>query len=546
MRSKMYLDTNEFAKEVDNLKVYGGSFTEMDAEKLNYTRLLKPRLRLRYPENIARRIYFETRGMGETPIGPLEPDGQQWDIACELHQSLFRYDNYIAYCQTPHPFSRADNRYKGLLESAEELPFANKETFTIDVSSDKYPVLKSRSHVQHYYSSWQVPLAAEVADSGMHYCLNWHIDSVTDKMVQVAFEKGKIPNVPTTRSIVFAHAIKEFKKHQSVLDAATTLEEKSSIHCHLLHKYKGSRFTPTADDILLQQKFDAQTASECAKEFNISAVSLVDAIRYFLDRWLHWSRNSRPSFCAAYENLVSIAIKLSMHFLREDYTSIKFRLESDSAHRVSILDEMWPDWLAENKEKTLLTLREALKDFPHVIESDLVKFAEFVSQNGLETFFWRLSSFEEHALRGNAFWTSGMSAEIQGMAVVVEHLSRRLMQLNFAPKLKDDNDLLKQFKRIFGSNSVIVSMLKNNAVTKPAVGAKGSTSDWLLLRSHLASLRSQGKDAAIVADLLTARYVRGAVHYKFPEVEQFESSEIFVSLMRASFFCFFECKQKEN
>lgn len=546
MRIQMFLKAKDFAKEVGNLKVNFGWFTERDAETLTFTKLLFPRIRLRYPENIARRIYFENCDEEEIPVGLLEPNGTKWEIACELNNALHKYSNYLVYGSIPHPFTRTDGRYEEFVVQAGKLPFESKEASKIDVSSDRHLVLRDNSHLEFYYSTWQVLLAAEVMHSGLHLTLNWHSESITAEAIRDAMSEAKLPDVPTARSISFAHALKEFKKHEVVLDAATTLREKSDIEYMLLHKTKSGRFTPTPEEHQQQLSFEIQTAKECASDFLVGADSLVDAIRYLLERWLHWNHIDRPSVCIAYEKIISISVKFAMLSLDEKFSVIKQRIEPDGAHRNSILDKIWPDWLADNKVKTMLTLRGSLEKFPDVGESNLVRFAEFIEQNGLETFFWRLSSFEDHALRGNAFWISGMRADIQGLAIVVEHVARSVIHTMAGARFIVKDDTLDQFKHIFRGNSAIIRMLKDNAITRPARSAKGATSDWELMRQLLSDLRSRGAESAMVADLVIARYVRGAAHYTFPDVGHREMEDIFVALMRAAFFCFNETTKAKN
>jgi hypothetical protein len=55
-------------------------------------------------------------------------------------------------------------------------------------------------------------------------------------------------------------------------------------------------------------------------------------------------------------------------------------------------------------------------------EADVDAFASFLPKEGLEAFFWRLKSFEDHVFRGNEFALEGMKSDLQGMAVAVEHV----------------------------------------------------------------------------------------------------------------------------
>jgi hypothetical protein len=540
---KMYMEASEFAREVDKLKVYPNHFRESDAEKLAYVRLILARFRLRYPDNIARRIYFESRTPKATTVGVLEPDGTRWEIACELHHSLHKYDNYIVYGRSPHPFVSNDGRFKEFVKSATDLPFETKRSLSIDVSHEAQTGIWDSSHVKFYYSSWQVLLAAETAQSGLHCMLNWHDDAITSEMMHKALKDGKLPDVPIVKSMEFAHELKEFEKLVPVLDAVTTFGEKCDIEYFLVHKSKSGRFLQTEEESVLLHALHKRIATECAADFAVGEDNLIPLIRYLMERWLNWNRRSNELVCNAYKQQLARTIEFAKLVLNLEFSAIKEVVEVNGVHRISILDEIWPDWLVAKRKKTLATLKVSLKEFGQIDEKVLNDFADFISDNGLESFFWQLNSFEEHALRGNNFRDSGMHSAIQGMAIVVEHVARCLTKSVEGASVRGKDDLLVHYKVIFKRTAAVVNMLKNNIVIGIARKKLETLEDWKALLGHLQKLRSGDSDSAIVADLVAARCVRGAAHYKFPNAGHFEMEGLFVALMRAAFFCFIENKK---
>jgi hypothetical protein len=70
---------------------------------------------------------------------------------------------------------------------------------------------------------------------------------------------------------------------------------------------------------------------------------------------------------------------------------------------------------------------------------------------------------------------------------------------------------------------------------------KGQT--WEVFKSKLEPLSARGEEGEIAAELLTARFIRGAVHFKMPSTDQFELEKLFVGLMRAAALTFIECKR---
>ena len=66
-------------------------------EELEATRLLLPRLRLRFPDPVARRMWLESHGhMPRTLQQPVEPDGPRWEAAVDLSNALYRRGNVFA------------------------------------------------------------------------------------------------------------------------------------------------------------------------------------------------------------------------------------------------------------------------------------------------------------------------------------------------------------------------------------------------------------------------------------------------------------------
>jgi hypothetical protein len=153
---------------------------------------------------------------------------------------------------------------------------------------------------------------------------------------------------------------------------------------------------------------------------------------------------------------------------------------------------------------------------------------EFIDSENLHAFFWRLRSFEDHVFRGNRFRLDGMMNDLQGMAVVVEHVARALGGTK--------TQLYERFKELWRDPDVI-KLLKDNEVTSLARNDK-RLQDWPALKCAINNLRSQGPAGAIAADLAMAHRIRGGVHKPLPETDGFELEKLFVGLMRATVMTF--------
>jgi hypothetical protein len=203
-----------------------------------------------------------------------------------------------------------------------------------------------------------------------------------------------------------------------------------------------------------------------------------------------------------------------------------------------IMEVIWPDWVEEQKEKVRLTLRSSFSKPDRAIISDtsIDDFLTFLLDANLHSFFWNLLSFEEQALRGNSHRIEAMQKDIQAMALVVEHVATELGAVQ--------RDLMPKFAELWASNGTVSALIDpmSDEVKSACLGLqKGQT--WEVFKSKLEPLSARGEEGEIAAELLTARFIRGAVHFKMPSTDQFELEKLFVGLMRAAALTFIECKR---
>ena len=115
-----------------------------------------------------------------------------------------------------------------------------------------------------------------------------------------------------------------------------------------------------------------------------------------------------------------------------------------------------------------------------------------------------------------------MRGDVQGMAVVVEHVMRALGG-------KEDQ-LYDIFKELWRTNSKVFSQLKKNDRL-----ARQGHQQWQVHMREINCLRQSNSAAErIVADLVLAHRLRGAVHTELPEDDQEVLEDHFFALMRAA------------
>jgi hypothetical protein len=453
-----------------------------------------------------------------------EADGPRWDSAVELTNTLFRWSNPTVYGLSAHPLDDPDPRFMEFLERPLEINFQPWLGLRVDVSNDVYPKLFDACNIEAYYTTWQLLLSAEVAEAGVHFRVNL-ADETVRRTVYEALGAGKQPAVHARLSGVSVRAMRGFTEHKSALDAIVWFAEETNRALAEIVKGESGRFQLDEEQSCRFTHAELQAAEAARQRFHTGLDDLIKLCRFLSERWSDWEHDGRLLIADAYKEFLGQAVRMARVLGQLSFADVRDRVGKKGGWFKPILDIIWPDWKEEEKDRARRTLTASIgkPETGDLDSAHINAFVEFLGRrDGLEAFFWRLRSFEDHAFRGNEFALEGMRSDLQGMAVTVEHVVRTL------GGAKDQ--LYEMFKELWKGTEVVV-LLKRNDISS---FARTPILDWATLKRKIELLRTQGPAQSIAADLVMAHRIRGGVHHILPEADQFELERLFVGLMRAA------------
>lgn len=493
--------------------------------------LVVPHTRIRYPDPIARRFWLE-RHPGFSVRDSIEPDGPRWEAAVALTNALFRWENQRIYGPTTHPLDEPDLPFMEFLEQPSQTSFQPWLDMRVDVSNDVYPKVFDDGNVETYYTTWQLLLAAEVADAGVHFRINLAHEPAR-RSVREALDTGNWPADHAIRTGPSTYTMRGFIEHRSALDAIVWFVEETHRALTQIRKGETGRFQFNENQNALSSQAERQAAQASSQRFHASPEDIIKLCRFLSERWWDWNQDGRPLIADAYKEFLGQTVHMARILGDLSFADIRDRVGRKSGWLKPILDVIWPDWKEEEKDRARRTLMASIgKSENGDLDSEHINaFIEFLGQKNLDGFFWRLNSFENHAFRGNEFALDGMRGDLQGMAVAVEHVVRALGGTKV--------QLYDMFKELW-HNTEVVTLLKCDGVSRLARTGK---QDWPTLKREIESLRKQGAAESIAADLVMAYRIRGGAHHTIPEADQFELERLFVGLMRVAALTFAEVQR---
>jgi hypothetical protein len=538
MQFHRYMPTDAFARELDSLHAFHGlNVGPSLLECLEKQGLLVPRIRIRYPDPVARRFWLMAHEhWGPRKLRyPTEPDGPRWDAAIELDGAFYRWRNSLAYGPSTNPLDDPAPHFSEFIQRPSETTFEAWLDMRVDVSNEVETTLFDGINVETYYSTWQVLLAAELADAGVHIRINLGDETIFQRAVE-ALEAGRLPEgSETSFNFTSVHAARGFAGHQPALDAVVWFaEERCRVLSDIIKGQGGGRHQLNPTQNMQYERETLVLAAAAVGRFNVNIDHLVAVIRFLAERWSEWKREGRPLIVGAYQAALGKAVVLAQLASDIKFAELRNRVGRVGGWFKPALDVIWPDWVAQEKERVHLTLKASLtaKSSVAISEADITAFVDFLAKEGQEAFFWRLRSFEEHALRGNEFAIEGMQGDVQGLSVVVEHIAAALGGTG--------TQLFQKFRQLWHDPQVVRLLDRGDVTdlrkqfTLPA--------NWAAQKAAFQALRAE-PGGEIVADLVAAHRIRASVHNSFPEDEHFELESFFVGLMRAALLTFLEVRR---
>jgi hypothetical protein len=538
MQFHRYMNAAEFASELNSLRAFRGTTVGTGLlESLEAERLLFPCVRIRYPDPVARRFWLllhENWGSRELQH-PVEPDGPRWDAAIELDGALHRWRNGFVYGPSINPLDCPVARISEFIQRPSEMAFERWQEMRVDVSNDIEETLFDEINVETYYSTWQLLLAAELADAGVHIRINLG-DERIGRSAAEALQAGHLPEgAGYSFNFESVRAARGFAQHENALDAVVWFaEERWRVLSGIIKEQGGGRFRLNPSQNTEYEQETLALATQAAAHFGASVDHLVAAIRFLAERWSDWKRDGRPLMTDAYQAILGKAVVLARLVGDMKFAELRDRIGRVGGWFKPTLDVIWPDWSAEEKERVQLTLKASLtsKRSAEISDGDITSFVEFLAKEGQEAFFWRLKSFEEHALRGNEFAIEGMKSDVQGMAVVVEQITAALGGTG--------RQLFQKFRQLW-RDSQVLTLLDRSDVSNLQ---KQFTfpGNWVAQKAAFQALRAE-PSGDVVADLVVAHRIRASVHDPLPEHDHFELESFFVCLMRTALLTFLEVRR---
>ncbi|MBE0581262.1 hypothetical protein [Devosia sp.] len=519
LKFRRYLSSDEFLSQLYRGIHHGDSLLDWFEE----SGLVRPIIRLVWPEAIARRWWRETRDWAGVMVDEMEPDGLRLNAAVELANALFKLRG--AHNDLPHPLDDPDPTWEPFLQRDAAQTFVRRAERRYSIGNALHAVAHDRGHLRDFYSAWQVLAAAEIAEMGIFFRLDMTNDAVAEA-ARIALRERRAPDGPAHEVFAPNRALRGLREHRAALDAAVWASEEGEMALlRAARSHGGRRFqlTETED---ASYRADRETAARVAMaRHTVDAKAVLALCRFLAEQWIHWDDQGRPLIAEAYRIHLAAAVRMLQVAEGLSFEQVVQQADAETTGTGSLLRRVWPDWSAEQQERLTRTLRSALPvEGPGAVSNEeLEEFATFLDQERQDAIFLRLGSFERHAFdTDDPAAMGGRASDLQGVAVAVEHVVRAMGG--------QGDQLYDMFKRSWHGTPVDRLLRANEQLARNGDRMK----DWPALKAEIAALAATGAAGTVAANLIMAHRMRGAVHNPMAEDDQFELERILVQVLAAA------------
>lgn len=516
MRLSRYLDAREFLDEARKLKAVRGHPSQSTLERLEQQRSLVPLLRLCYPDAVERRWCAESREERDV-VGKMERDGPRWDAACAL-EGLRRKNRGLTNdpATTLHPFDDPETRFRQFLQDPADKPFRPWRRYRLAFRNAAGEMVDGTDTAIPYYSSWQLLQFAEVVNMGVMHHLN-------------LLERGSMPErkevaqAPRSISFMPIHAMRGITEHRAAFDAIVWFAEEANLgHHYAVREGSGRRLLTEAErEEIMRTRLRA--AEFAQRRYGVGPDELLAANRFLCSQWSEWDHEGRPRIADAYKSFAAQGVRLACLASGVETQEYRSILGYVGGYTKPIMNVIWPDWAEESRDdahRIIVSYRRPDALLGAEFSDDLAaRFLAFIEREQLHGFYWRMESFNRHAFKGNGYSLEGLKGDVQGMAVVLEHIATALGGRK--EQLRD------KFKELWTADPAVLKLLKDNRVMKVGNG-KSIDLDWFETRNSL------GPAEQTAGDLAISYAIRGGAHRVIEETNPLKLERMMLIMIRAA------------
>lgn len=516
-----FLSPKEFQNQLRELKIFGTQVvTTSQLEQWDRLNIVKPKMRVIWPDAIARRIWMQRKNqeiLATDFLNEIEPDGPRWEAGVKLWCELERI-NYIRSTQRcTHPLEKTDGEYADFLFPPEQQSFrAYKERqFLVSVRSD--PHLKSNLNARDYYNSWQILQAYEGKDLGVFIPVNLADDECSSQVVQ-DIKNGLFPSETYHVSCSAITAAKGFHEHEAALDAIVGFDEESRYDLkRALGPRNSGRYWLSSEENKAFEDLQIECAKASMEKCEVQTGSILVCLAFLAKRYRHWDSMGHSCVATAYRTFLEVGIQLLKSSMGMGFDDVANKIELTSRFPSRQFKQIWPNWESEQLDRLNRTLRSDL-----LTKDQIDSFGHFLIEHDQDVVLLRLESFEKHVFTAGPAQLEALKGDLQSLAVAVEQVFRRMGA--------DNHQIGKQIQKLWRGSEIGQKYFEDKNFTKYL----HRSIEVQALQTELEEIRKDDPNGLIAADLITARQVRGAVHHSLEIDHPFALEELFVSILRAA------------
>lgn len=521
MRIDRYLELKQFIGEVAKMRILHHRPTPDTMEYLERERILIPRLRLRYPDEIERR-WFDDERYGWEPVGTREPDGERWDAACALEEARQNANlrrQRADPLDHPHPLDHPNREWRQFIQYPKRRKFVTWDHFKVRVGEQNGDVRFKADTVVTYYSSWQLLLILECQRMGVHFTGN------TDGWNWIEAEVPEHWRASTSFEPI--RALRKFAEFERQLDAVVWFTQEKHLNEYFVLRNASGRRIIEDDERDEMERRTVALGRLCRERYQVSYPQIIELLKYLSQRWDHWHRIGCDNHAKAYKRFIADATWLARYLKDVPVDRLFDDVGRVTGHFKPTLRVIFQDWATEWREDAQRIL-EGFATPGAILTADFTKdevrqFLDFVEHLDMLEFYWRWRSLNERAFSSDANLMAGLRSDLQGMALSVEHIVDALLEpVTEHPK----RQLYEKFKQLWPASTAVGRLLKSNDYRERAFAEGAIDLAW-----H-DELQEGTNHEVIASDLALCHAIRGSAHYRIVEDNQLLIERMSVILLR--------------
>lgn len=454
-----FISAKEFGALIADLRLTPTIFQDQLLAFFERQRIVVPVARVRWPDSM---VIEERNGVSDPP-----PTQTERDATKALSNALSLWSRFDADPELPHSFDLGAQAPGATLITTDvaSQKFVDWINFRTNIHAPGQDPLYVPDGFDTYYHGWQVLLVADALQMGVRMIFDTRQPELFDLAIT-----GRLADIP--KEVVYSNVsfdgprgLAKGLEWAHWFDAAAKVEAvRLRKRAALSRGHSGQAFILQGKELADFNALQKRSAERALAEIASTRDQVLSFLVYLCERWDEWCCRGQSEVATEYKLQLRLALRMAMYAFDTDFDALAVEVGRSTGHFANTLDVIFPDWKADARNRTELSLKHSIvakapsaDAYLSLDDAAITDLLDWLERNDQWKVHLSIEAIEKYQFSPSPVDHSALAKEVESLSTTFEHLVNALLE---EAGVGSSGTLMTKVQKFWNTSSEVHDVLK--------------------------------------------------------------------------------------